>query len=143
MQYCRYYYNPYMKLPCIDNDYTRGDAGEEPLTRKNMDDRTNNILNSLKQNTDIDEKLQSYGISANDNDAILRTIIRYTLGSTRVPVLPANIPVRAGQLVDNLGSDNPALLRFLQKSGLNPNQSKRLLADVIRFTLESILPQSL
>lgn len=144
MQYCRFYYNPYMKLPCAMENYTRGSSEEgEELTRQNIYGRTDKILASLKQDKDIDEKLQSYGISAKDSDAILTTIIRYTLGSTRVPVLPANIPARASELVDNLGSDNPALLRFLQKSGLNPNQAKRLLSDVISFTLESLLPDNL
>lgn len=144
MQYCRYYYNPYMRLPCMKDDYSRGDGDEgEILTRQNINNRVDTILNSLKKDKDIDEKLQSYGISDKDSDAILRTIIIYTLGSTRVPVLPANIPAKASRLVDNLGGDNPALLRFLQKSGLNPNQTNRLLADVIAYTLEFILPENL
>jgi hypothetical protein len=128
----------------MENDCYRGEVEEgEPLTRQNIDNRTDTILNNLKKEKNIDEKLQSYGITAKDIDAILTTIIRYTLGSIRVPVLPANIPAKSNQLVDNLVGDNPALLRFLQKSGLNPNQSRRLLADVIVYTLEAILPPNL
>jgi hypothetical protein len=128
----------------MENDCYRGEVEEgEPLTRQNIDNRTDTILNNLKKEKNIDEKLQSYGITAKDIDAILTTIIRYTLGSIRVPVLPANIPAKSNELVDDLVSDNPALLRFLQKSGLNPIQSRRLLADVIVYTLEAILPPNL
>lgn len=144
MQYCRYYYNPYMRLPCMRGDYYRGDKDNaEMLTRQNIDNRTEEVLNSLKRDKDIDERLQGFGISSEDTDAILTTIIRYTLGSTRVPVLPANIPAKTNHLVDNLSDDNPALLRFLQANGLNPIQSRRLMAEVIAYTLESILQANL
>lgn len=144
MRYCRYYYNPYMKLPCMRGDYYRDvKDNAEILTRQNIDNRTEEILNSLKKDKDIDERLKGFGISSEDTDAILTTIIRYTLGSTRVPVLPANIPAKTNHLVDNLSGDDPALLRFLQMSGLNPIQSRQLMAEIIAYTLKAILPANM
>lgn len=144
MQYCRFYYNPYMKMPCMRGNLYRGEEDDaETLTRQNIDNRTAEILSNLKRDKNVDEYLGGFGISDDDIDAILTTIIRYTLGSTRVPVLPANIPAKTSHLVDNLSGDDPALLRFLQMSGLNPIQSRRLMAEVISYTLEAILPSNL
>jgi len=144
MQYCRFYYNPYMKLPCIKDNYYRSENDDdEMLTRQNIDNRTEQILNNVKRDRNVDEYLQSFGISSEDTDAILTTIIRYTLEHTRVPVLPANIPAKTNNLVNNLSGDDPALLRFLQMSGLNHIQSRRVMGEVISYTLEAILPENL
>ncbi|MGE5631805.1 MAG: hypothetical protein ACM3TR_11990, partial [Caulobacteraceae bacterium] len=109
-----------------------------PVPPVNLEERATRITNLIRQQTDIFTRLQNLGVASSAANSIVRTIVLFVLRNINFNQPPVNLENKTAELLGQLETANPDLVKDLQNYGIPIGQIRLLIRLIIRFTLRNV-----